>query len=73
MKIYNFEKLHQKVGCAISVLSILILHAIVEGTWVRCTIVITTMCVEMKNSQGQPCIRVVEIVIFIIIQIVHCV
>ena len=66
----NFENLHQKVGCT-NVLSIFVLHAIVEGTWVKCTIFITTMCVEMKNNQGQPCIKVVEIVIFIIIQIVH--
>ena len=52
-------------------LSISVLHVIVGGTWVKCTVVITTMCVEMKNNQGQTCIKVVETVISIIIQIVH--
>ncbi len=31
-------------------LSIFVLHVIVEGTWVKCSVVITTMCVEMKNK-----------------------
>ncbi len=53
--IYNFENLHIKVGYVLSVLSIFVLDAIVEGTWVKCTIVITTMCVDMKNNQGQQC------------------
>ncbi len=64
-------KIYIKRLDVLNVLSIFVLHAIVEGTWVKCTIFITTMCVEMKNNQGQPCIKVVEIVIFIIIQIVH--
>ncbi len=55
----------------LSVLSIFVLHVIVEGTWVKCTVVIPTMCVEMKNNQEQTCIKVVDIIIYITIQIVH--
>ncbi len=66
-------KIYIKRLDVLSVLSIFVLHVIVEGTWVKCTVVITTMCVEMKNNQEQTCIKVVDIVIliFIIIQIVH--
>ena len=64
-------KIYIKRLDVLSVLSIFVLHVIVEGIWVKCTVVITTMCVEMKNNQEQTCIKVVDIVIFIIIQIVH--
>ena len=64
-------KIYIKRLDVLSVLSIFVLHVIAEGMWVKCTVVITTMCVEMKNNQEQTCIKVVDIVIFIIIQIVH--
>ncbi len=35
----------------LSVLSIFVLHVIVEGTWVKCTVVITTMCGDEKQSR----------------------
>ncbi len=78
MNVYNIQsfvilKIYiKRLDVLISVLSISILHVIVGGTWVnKCTVVITTMCVEMKNNQGQTCIKVAETVISIIIQIVH--
>ncbi len=55
-------KIYIKRLDVLSVLSIFVLHVIVEGTWVKCTVVINTMYVEMKNNQEQTCIKVVDIV-----------
>ncbi len=65
----NFENLHQKGGCTKCIEYLFFMQLLrAHGLSVQ---FLSLRCVEMKNNQGQPCIKVVEIVIFIIIQIVH--